>query len=238
MEREQDVSCSKERRNTSPSIRRETSSKSASKNSGQTEKDGRRCQSRDRSRERPRSRSRDQRRRSRSADRSRSTKSMAISINSDSTLSRGRRQSRSQSRDHSHTKGEKKRDNKDGTADQAAATTHRRTPITGTITAGRVRGTAAPHSTQRGGPTTPAHTGTSIAGPHTGARVLIPTGGIRGAPEVVPARVRRPVLTGSLVTRSPAGRESTNRDTWRNLTPKTSLPMPLTSLPPPPPRPV
>lgn len=123
-------------------------------------------------------------------------------------------------------------------ADQATATTHRRTPITGTITAGRVRGTAAPHSTQRGGPTTPAHTGTSIAGPHTGARVLIPTGGIRGAPEVVPARVRHPVLTGSLVTRSPAGRESTNRDTWRNLTPKTSPPTPLTSLPPPPPRPV
>uniref|UniRef100_A0A673Y0M6 E3 ubiquitin-protein ligase Topors n=1 Tax=Salmo trutta TaxID=8032 RepID=A0A673Y0M6_SALTR len=114
MEREQDVSCSKERRNTSPSIRRETSSKSTSKNSGQTEKDGRRCQSRDRSRERPRSRSRDRRRRSRSADRSRSTKSPAISINSDSTLSRGRRQSRSQSRDRSHTKGEKKRDNKDG----------------------------------------------------------------------------------------------------------------------------
>uniref|UniRef100_A0A4W5QSF1 E3 ubiquitin-protein ligase Topors n=1 Tax=Hucho hucho TaxID=62062 RepID=A0A4W5QSF1_9TELE len=113
VEREQDVSCTKERRNTSPSIRRETSSsKSASKNSGQTEKDGRRC--RDRSRERPRSRSRDRRRRSRSADRSRSTKSPAISINSDSTLSRGRRQSRSQSRDRSHTKGEKKRDNKDG----------------------------------------------------------------------------------------------------------------------------
>ncbi|XP_031673366.1 E3 ubiquitin-protein ligase Topors [Oncorhynchus kisutch] len=114
VERKQDVSCSKERRNTSPSIRCETSSsKSASKNRGQTEKDGRRCHSRDRSRERPRSRSRDRGRRSRSADRSRSTKSPAISINSDSTLSRGRRQSRSQSRDRSHTKWEKTRDNKD-----------------------------------------------------------------------------------------------------------------------------
>lgn len=78
-------------------------------------------------------------------------------------------------------------------ADQAAATTHRRTPITGTTTAGRVRGTAVPRSTQRGGPTTPAHTGTSIVGPR--ARVLIPTGGIRGAPEVVPAPVRRLALT-------------------------------------------
>ncbi|XP_052366200.1 topoisomerase I binding, arginine/serine-rich a isoform X1 [Oncorhynchus keta] len=114
VERKQDVSCSKERRNTSPSIRCETSSsKSASKNRGQTEKDGRRCHTRDRSRERPRSRSRNRGRRSRSADRSRSTKSPAISINSDSTLSRGRRQSRSQSRDRSHTKWEKTRDNKD-----------------------------------------------------------------------------------------------------------------------------
>ncbi|CAB1327349.1 unnamed protein product [Coregonus sp. 'balchen'] len=109
-EKEQDGWCSKERRNTSPSIRPESSS---SKNRGLTEKDVRRCHSRDRSRERPQLRSRDRRRRSRSADRSRSTKSPAISINSDSTVSRGRRQSRSQSRDRSHTKGEKK-DNKDG----------------------------------------------------------------------------------------------------------------------------